>query len=197
MTCCQQLSSLLCQSVFPLGEPGAGLCQVRGTTPGSLLTFCGSELVCWTVPLENPLKWFAVRGKAPESVCRGFVGHCWSPPFPGGTQHLVLPSAGSEAGDGHCCPQGTGPGDLGGCSRRKLHLCCCPLVVYHKANMSNRGTCLEIWVPLDMNRKWFIEFTSHRINTPTGFWGEGSPNWPWALVWTRVLCLSWTGMCLN
>lgn len=193
---CQQLflTPLPSPPRFPWESLEPGLWQVRGVLD-SPLTSCGSELGCLPVLLENPLKVVCFERKGSceclQRVCEALLvlsfpcGH--SAPCPS------LCSSPAGSGDqemGHCWPEGTVPGDLEGCSRRKLDLWCCHLVVCHKVNMSSHGTCLEIWVPLDMNRKRFIDFTSHRINTPTGFWGEGNPNRPRASVWTVGLCLS-------
>lgn len=82
---------------LPACSSGAGLWQVRGT-PDSLLTLCGSELGSLTVLLKIPSNALVcLKGKAPESVSRGFVRHCWPLPFPVGTQLLVLPFAGLGA----------------------------------------------------------------------------------------------------
>lgn len=59
---------------------------------------CGSELGSLTVLLKIPSNALVcLKGKAPESVSRGFVRHCWPLPFPVGTQLLVLPFAGLGA----------------------------------------------------------------------------------------------------
>lgn len=45
-------------------------------------------------------------------------------------------------------------------------ICAAATWLFVKVNTASHGACLEIWVPLDMSRKHFTEFTSHRINTP-------------------------------